>query len=177
MSFDIDDFNQALESYLEDCVSLEFERSNIDNPIAGGSLGPNIDVGEIRSFNIRVTNSGPLGMLNVQIRVTSFHGQLSQSYSGFTSLAGSHWLGPFQTPIVVRAFNLGPNDTYVHDGSQGRYLFGYNAQSTTGGSDNDRDIETLLIARIEDWQPDFRNVELTAGEGPKFTYDNFVQRS
>ena len=57
------------------------------------------------------------------------------------------------------------------------YLFGYIADETTGGDDNDRDIEDLLTARIAYWQPDVNSMIMKPTDGPQDVYRNFIQRS
>jgi len=172
MPFDPNAFNQMLENYLNDNITLE-----IVNYLNDGT-GFNLDVGETKQFDLRITNKGNLGLLNVYVQVTSQRGIMSQSYFGFSSVIGGGWMDPWLNSITVRPFNLPANYTHLlrHENSGGP-LFAYKATETTGGTDNNRDIETLLRARIAVWQPDL-NIQLKTGKKtPTDAYDNFIQRS
>ncbi len=176
MAFDEQAFKEMLENYPNDCVEIEIIRTSSPNPVlagGAGSLGVNIDVGETRSFNLQIINNGPIGLQNVFVEITSRRGKVSASYSGFAA----HWIGPFRTTLEVRPFNLAPHQTYLHKHEiNNGDLFGYNAQEPTGGSDNARDIETLLTASIIKWEPDLK-VGFELINGPTDTFDAFIQRS
>ena len=126
-------------------------------------------------------NNGPLGLLNVVIRIsTSQRGTVSQSYSGNIHIAGAHWIDPWLNQIDVRPFNLGPGQGYTHAHElSGGHLFGFRAVETTGGTDNNRDVETLFTAKIIRVEMDVSNLAITpdAKNGPQVNYQNFIQRT
>lgn len=178
MAFDEQIFKDLIENYLSNCVDLEIvDYVGKQNPVGPESLGVNIDVGETNSFDLRITNKGPLGLRNIVVRVASRRGKVTQSYSGLANEAGSHWTDPFLTSTDIRPFDLDPRQTILlqHDASGGP-LFGYNAEETTGGADNARDVETLLTATIIKWDP-FLKMDLEVANSPTATFDSFIQRS
>ena len=179
MPFDQTAFNQMLEDYLNDNVELSIvDYSGDTNPIGGAALGVNIDVGETNSFDVRIKNNGSLGIINMAVRIKSHRGRVSGTFTGIVNLAGSQWSTPWTTNWVSRKFNVGPNSTLLlrHEMSGG-YLFGYVADEPTGGTDNDRDIETLLEASVAYWQPDLNTLIMKPTDGPSDEYKNFIQRS
>lgn len=179
MPFDQNTFQQMLDDYLTENVTIKIvDYTGDTNPIGGASLGVNVDVGETNSFDLRFTNNGNLGLLNVIVRVTSRRGRVSQNFSGLVNLAGSQWMAPWSNSMEVRPFNLAPNQTYLHrHAMSGGNLFGYVADEPTGGTDNNRDVETLLTATIIQWQPDMNNFILNVTKGPQDIWRNFIQRS
>lgn len=180
MSFDKKKFDNALSQYLDDCVTINFKQWGIQlNPVGTGPKpGRNFDVGETHSYSLEIINNGPLGMLNVHLIITCRHGKLSGTYSGNSSILGSHWMAPWGSSLMVRAFNLKPNETYLHrhEFSTGN-LFGYNIETPTAGTDNNRAVEDLLTAKIFSWQPDVNNYILKPEEGPSAIMRDFIQRS
>lgn len=178
MAFDEKAFKDMVENYLINCVELEIvDYIGVKNPIGSASLGVNIDVGETNSFDLRITNNGPLGLRNIVVRISSRRGKVTQSFSGLVDASGSHWTGPFLTSTDVRPFDLDPHQTHLlqHEVSGGP-LFGYNAEETTGGADNARDVETLLSATIIKWDPYLKMV-LGTVNSPTATFESFIQRS
>ena len=98
MPFDQAAFQQNLEDYLNDYVTLEIVNYTGDvNPIGGANQGVNIDVGEVNSFDLKIANDGDLGLLNVAVDIFAQRGRISGSFSGFAWLAGSQWMDPWDT--------------------------------------------------------------------------------
>jgi hypothetical protein len=177
MAFDQAAFEQMLSDYLTDRVSLEIVDYYGDvNPIGAGSQGVNLDVGETHSFDLRIRNTGPIRLLNVIVRLTARHGGISLSFFGLVNVAGAHWLPPFGPSAMVRPFHLDPfQDLLLKHSASGGHLFGYKLQEPTAGTDNNREVETLLTATIESWEPDLGSI--SAIKGPQALYRNFIQRS
>ncbi len=179
MSFDVTEFKQMLADYLDDCVEIRImDYIGDTNPIGGPSQGVNIDVGETHSFDIEAKNNGSLGLMNVHVEIEARRGKVSNSWYGLINTAGSHWMAPWHTSMAVRAFNLDPGQSYLHKHeTSGGHLFGYNAEEPTGGSDNNRDVEILLTAKIVAWQPDLSKFGFDTKNGPQDTWETFIQRT
>lgn len=180
MPFDMVAFEQSLHDYMANNFTIKIVDYYLDTqPIGGADQGVNFDVGEIHSFDLEYTNNGDLAILNLVSRVTCIHGRLSQSFSGFSSMAGSQWVSPWLPSIDVRPFHVGPNQSIKlrHETSGGQ-LFGYRLDEPTGGTDNNRDIETLLTATVKSWQPDLQNLVLAPRkDAPQAVLRSFIQRS
>jgi len=179
MPFDMNSLTQSLEEYLVQNVTIKIINYIGDTqPIGGVDQGVNFDVGETHSFDLQYANNGNLGILNLIANVKCKHGKLSTTFSGLSNLAGSQWTEPWNSSLDVRPCNLGPNETITwrHEQSGG-HLLGYQLTSPTGGSDNNRDIETLLTAKIIRWQPDLQNLTLGTKRGPIDILESFIQRT
>lgn len=118
-------------------------------------------------------------MLNVVTQVTTNNrGQVSNTNTGIGSDVFSGWID-FRDAIVMRPINLQPHQTFVMDHAVGtNRAFGYQANHVTGGTDNNRDIEPLISAKIISWEPDIQSLVVGNPTGPnQAVFESFIQRT
>ena len=177
MSFNLAAFQQMQKDYFADYVTVEIINYTGDrNPVGGADQGVNIDIGEVNSFDLVIRNTGMINLTNVDVKVTAYHGKVSGTFSGWVNLIGSQWIGPWATTWVTRKFNLAPlMGVFLKHETSGGNLFGYRADSTTGGTDNTRLVETLLMARIYRGTMNL-GITLSQGQGPQDTFEDAIQR-
>jgi hypothetical protein len=137
-----DDFSAALRDYPTTEATVSFV--NVSGP------GPHVDVNEVWSFQVRVTNNGRLNMTNVFLSINCHEGVLVG-----VSLASMH-SSIFQGPLTVNG-NGGSTDTTT-------LLFRV-PPSLPGGP--------LLSVNISSWDADLSHLLITeTGNVPFFLHFN-----
>ncbi len=173
-------FQALFEEYLINQVELKIIKYiGGDHPRGGKKLGSNFDTGEVHSFDIKITNKGELGILNMALSISANHGKISGSYSGHVNIVGSHWISPWNKNWISRKFNLKAKKTIIlqHERSGG-HLFGYSIQEPTkGGGGGSYETEDLLIAEVAYWQPDVNSLMFKPKNSPSDKLRGYIQRN
>lgn len=115
------------------------------------------------------------------MEVNCIHGKLNQTFHGLAS-SFSRWDDfKWQEKILLRPVNIAPNQTFIikHE-SSGGHLFAFKAEEPTGtpasGGEIGHGIETILSARIAYWEPVMASFPMKPDDGPKDTFEAFIQR-
>lgn len=127
-----DDMSTALEAYPVTDVTLEI----VDVVTPGNAL----NVTEIVSFRVKVSNNGPLNLTNVTVRVKGQNGAL---------VANNGAIAPFVSEFVTQALpTIGHNGAQLTVGSPLKFKAPAGAQAS----------KTLVKATLEDWDADLNHI-------------------
>jgi hypothetical protein len=158
-----DDMLVALESYPETYVTLEI----IDVEIEDGD-GDHLNVNDKAAFMVKLTNSGPLNLTDVTVRIDGVHGATVKSEGAAAQ---------FQDYFV---WDLSRRPTINGDGGElivpmGSVPFQFKAPA------EEQDEKTLVKATLEHWDGDLSRIMINHSdphrEVPKGTYSDAVERS
>lgn len=127
-----DDMTTALETYPVTDVTLEI----VDVVTPGNAL----NVTEIASFRVKVSNNGPLNLTNVTVRVKGQNGAL---------VANNGAAAPFVSEFVTQVLpTIGHNGAQLTIGSPLKFKAPAGAQAS----------KTLVKATLEGWDADLNHI-------------------
>lgn len=174
--------SELFDGYVSESVSLDL--------VAHGREGANLDVGEILEFDVRIGNHGSLPLADVRVEVVARRGGVSDkisragtSWDPRARRCAIEWMAPWDQRLGLVLPRLEPGQTaqgavpaFLGGDASCRRVFAYRAHEPTAGVDNDRDVETLVAARIVRGRlGDLDPFDVEAG--PVSAYESFVQRS
>jgi hypothetical protein len=137
-----DDYTNAIEQYPDDHTTVEIV--NVSVP------GTALNVGETGTFDVRLSNTGPLLMADVTVKIKGLNG-VTVKDSGATA--------PFVTEFVtgVGAFPIVPAHNAGTSENSGTYSF--RAPNTAMA------VTDLIEVSLEDWTADFDHVHESHANG------------
>ena len=133
-----DDYTNAIESYPESYVQLEIV--NITVP------GSALNQGETGSFDVKVTNSGPLRMNDLTVRIRGLNGTL---------VADAGAAAPYVSEFVTSAGQFPQVPAHNSDGVTNIGGFRFKAPASA------QPPQDLVEVTFEDWKPDFEHIHLS----------------
>ncbi len=144
-----DDMNAALEAYPLTDVQLEI----VDVTFPGSAL----NTGETGTFRVQVTNTGPLNLTGVTVRVTGQNG---------ATVANNSILSPFVSDFITQELPT----IAAHGGSQLSVGSPLKFKAPAGAQAS----KTLVKATLEAWDANLDHILLSHSDpmrdGPKGTY-------
>jgi hypothetical protein len=180
-----DDASRTLSELIYDyvCNSVAVEL------VPQGREGVNVDVGEAVEFDIRIGNHGSLPLADVRVEVVARRGGLSDRISrdgtywdAETRRCVIEWAAPRDPRLELRLSRLDAGQTaqgtvpeFLGGGESCRRMFAYRPRQPTAGVDNDRDVETLVTARIVSGR--LGDIDPIEVDGPASEFESFIQRS
>lgn len=144
-----DDMQAALEAYPLTDVQLEI----VDVTFPGSAL----NTGEVGTFRVKVTNTGPLNLTGVTVRVTGQNG---------AKVANNGAAAPFVSDFITQELPTigGHGGSQLSVGSPLKFLAPNGAQAS----------KTLVKATLEAWDANLDHILLShsdpMSDGPKGTY-------
>lgn len=157
----LEDLYAAVGSYVRDYLTIDFFSVN---PVGGGAINEGDEV----TFRLRVHNSGPLDVVNLQLHIKA-----EDNAKGVKRILGTSYVPFVTTDAVARV------KAYQPDGTWTELPDTYSFQADDAPKDDDTPV-ALVTAWVHSWDGDLTTILIdhaVKDKDAKETYSHKVLRS